>query len=130
MFIETDRVVVVIEGKRTEPGPTRGTLWLPGRHQMIRNLDAAYEIRGARQLFGFFLVEGQGPAGAVPDKWKKVAIETITTPVIDSSLPHRPIGEQAEIAEAFLGVASWKQVLGALSLDLDLPDSSQRDAST
>lgn len=34
VFLETPDAVIVVEGKRTEPGPTTETTWMPGRHQM------------------------------------------------------------------------------------------------
>lgn len=58
VFLETDEVVVVIEGKRTESSPTTATAWMPVRHQMLRHLDGAWEIRGSRSVYGFFIVEG------------------------------------------------------------------------
>ena len=55
VYIETPGALVVIEGKRTEPGPTTDTTWMSGRHQIWRHLDAAWEIRGRRSVFGLFL---------------------------------------------------------------------------
>jgi hypothetical protein len=57
--IETPDALVVIEGKRTEGGPTTSTKWLPGRHQMWRHIDAAWERRGRRRVYGMFIVEGE-----------------------------------------------------------------------
>jgi hypothetical protein len=60
VYLETPEVIVVIEGKRTEAGPTTHTRWMPHRHQMLRHLDCAWEVRGQRAVLGFFIVEGQG----------------------------------------------------------------------
>ena len=65
VFLQTPEVIVVIEGKRTERGPTVRTTWMPGRDQMMRHIDCAWEIRGTRKVFGFYLVEGDGGAEAV-----------------------------------------------------------------
>jgi hypothetical protein len=64
--IETPDALIVIEGKRTESGATIDTTWLTGRHQIWRHIDAAWEIRGRRQVFGFFIVEGEDPDGRLP----------------------------------------------------------------
>lgn len=41
VYLETPDLLVVIEGKCTEAGPMTHTTWMPGRHQMLRHLDAA-----------------------------------------------------------------------------------------
>lgn len=68
VFIETEQVVIVIEGKRTERGPTTSTKWMPVRHQMLRHLDCALEIVGGRRLFGFFIAEVD-ERGGLPLAW-------------------------------------------------------------
>jgi hypothetical protein len=57
VYLDTGEVVVVIEGKRTEPGPTTSTAWMRVRHQMLRHLDGAWEFRQGRRLYGLFTVE-------------------------------------------------------------------------
>ena len=64
-FIETPDALVVVEGKRTEAGPTRDTTWMAGRHQIWRHMDAAWEIRGRRLVYGLLIVEGD-PTGMIP----------------------------------------------------------------
>src|ERR1700733_9989689 len=71
VLIETPDALVVIEGKRTEPGPTLDTTWLSGRHQIWRHIDAAWEIRGRRRVFGFFIVQSQDSDGGLPPHWRK-----------------------------------------------------------
>lgn len=110
VYIETDDLVVVIEGKRTEPGPTTTTKWMKGRHQMLRHLDCAWEIRGNKKVVGFFIVEGQGKSGDVPPDWLTYAKELVSPDVIKKSLPHRGPEEQAQIAAAFVGVTTWQKV--------------------
>lgn len=58
--------VVVIEGKRTEPGPTTSTTWMPVRHQMLRHIDAAWDTRGTRRVIGLMIVEAAEGSTAVP----------------------------------------------------------------
>lgn len=109
VFIETPDALIVIEGKRTEAGLTTHTTWMSGRHQMLRHIDAAWEMRGSRQVFGFFIVEGDD-SGDVPEKWKAAALETVSKPAIDGSLPHRGPDDREGIAKAFCGVTTWQQV--------------------
>jgi len=110
VFIETDDLVVVIEGKRTEQTPTTKTKWMAGRHQMLRHLDCAQEIRGNKYLVGFFIVEGEGMSTEVPAKWLEYARDTIKPDAVLSSLPNRGPEEQKDITSAFIGVTTWQRV--------------------
>ena len=76
IFIETDDLIVVIEGKRTEKKPTTTTKWMHGRNQMLRHLDCAWETRGGKQLGGFFIVEGNGLSEDVPPALGKLLQQT------------------------------------------------------
>jgi hypothetical protein len=119
VYLETPDILVVIEGKRTEPRAKPDTEWMPQRHQMLRHLDCAWEVRGERAVLGFFIVEGQGGADAlaVPSKWQRAAQATISSPALDESLPHRTPAERLAIAAGFLGVTTWQQVCAAFQLD-------------
>ena len=46
--IVTDRLVLLIERKRTE-GLSESTAWYRGRNQLHRNLEAARELAGGRE---------------------------------------------------------------------------------
>jgi hypothetical protein len=109
-FIETDHLVVVIEGKRTERAPTTTTKWMAGRHQMLRHLDGAWEARGCRRVIGFFIVEGSDDSLEPPAEWLRFSSETTNAGSLASSLPHRGPEEQHQIAEAFAGVTTWQRV--------------------
>ena len=119
-YIETPDAVVVVEGKRTEAGPTTDTTWLLGRHQIWRHIDAAWERRGRRQVFGLFIVEGESATGDVPELWIRAAQEAVSPAVVASSFPHRSAQETAEIVSCFLGVTTWQRVVHAFQL----PDST------
>ncbi len=128
VYIETDNLIVVIEGKRTEREPTTSTKWMTSRHQMLRHLDCAHEIRGGKCLLGFFIVEAEGAHTEVPSKWLGFAERTLKHDAVCSSLPHRGPDEQQEIAMAFIGVTTWQRVCQEFSdLGLDwksLPDKT------
>ena len=46
VYLETENFIVVIEGKRTERKATSSTTWMPFRSQMLRHMDAAWEVSG------------------------------------------------------------------------------------
>ncbi len=125
--LQTNEVIVVVEGKRTERGPTRHTDWMSCRDQMLRHIDAAWDIADGRQVLGFYVVEGGTGSDAtkVPDEWARVAVETTSPAVLDGSLPHRSASQRQAIARAFLGVTSWQAVCATLGLPWSaLPDQT------
>lgn len=120
LFVETQDALIVIEGKRTEPGATVRTTWMKGRHQMLRHLDAAFEVRARRSVYGVLIVEGdreQDPT-VVPDNWRDEAARMIGD-ALETSLPHRGLAEQRLIAESFVGVTTWQ----AICREFGLPES-------
>jgi hypothetical protein len=126
VYLKTPDVLVVIEGKRTERYPKLYTDWMSHRHQMLRHMDCAWEVRGSRTVLGFFIVEGQGGAHAldVPSRWQSAARATIAPTAIKESLPHRTPTDRQAIADSFLGVTTWQQVCATFQIDYDaLPDT-------
>jgi hypothetical protein len=120
-YIVTPDALIVIEGKRTEAGPTTHTTRMPNRHQMLRHIDAAWEIRGNRSVFGFFVVEadvGEHPT-AVPTNWREAARATTGRETIDESLPHRGPDDREGITRAFLGVTTWQAIVARFGLNPD-----------
>jgi hypothetical protein len=82
---------------------------------MLRNLDAAWEIRGGRSVVGFFIVDERG--GAPVSAWNQFVSETVVPDVLEASLPHRSEAERDAIARAFLGVTTWQ----AVCREFDIP---------
>jgi len=125
IFIQTSGLLVLIEGKRTEPKPTTATKWMKGRHQMLRHIDCAWEIRGKRQVRGFFIVEGNSAQQDVPSPWLDHARDTIKSRSIASSLPHRGPEEQRAIASCFTGVTTWQRICREFAIEWkQIPDST------
>ena len=84
---------------------------------MLRNIDAAWEIRGGRAVVAFYCVEGLSPDKTiVPPVWKGIATNTIRAETLDAALPHRSEEQRVAMARAFLGVATWQAVCGSLGL--------------
>jgi hypothetical protein len=106
--LATERLVIVIEGKRTERGPTTRTSWMPVRHQMLRNIDDARDRSDGRSVIGFFLIEGDDHDPlTVPQEWREWSAYTVSRNALDASLPHRSESERWAIASAFLGASTW-----------------------
>lgn len=115
VYLATPDAIIVIEGKRTEAGPTTSTTWMPIRLQMLRHLDGAFEIAGPREVFGFFMVEGPED-GELPAVWEDACASTLDAELIEASLPHRSPAEREVIANAFLGAVTWQRACDALGV--------------
>lgn len=111
--------LVVIEGKRTEATVTTDTSWLTGRHQIWRHLDAAWEIRGNRAVYGFFIVENDAePSGrSVSDAWFSATSACLEKEALRTSFPHRSADEARAISRCFLGATTWVNVCEHFQLD-------------
>jgi hypothetical protein len=121
--IITPDAIVVIEGKRTELGPTLNTAWLTGRHQIWRHIEAAWCAREGKRVFGFFIIEGD--EAGIPARWKEAAGSALYETSLCTSFPHRSTAEIAQIASCYLGVATWQQVCSQFGIDfLALPDAT------
>lgn len=114
-YLRTNHAVVVIEGKFTERAPTTRSTWMDVRHQMLRHIDAAWDTRAHRSVYGFFIVEDTSAPG-----WTNAVKQTIAREALQKSLPHRSPAVQASIAEAFLGITTWEEVRHATGLRSDL----------
>lgn len=118
VYLETDEVVVIVEGKRTEPGPAISTGWMPMRHQMLRHLDAAWEHLRERRLYGLFIVEADeaGEKGEPPAAWRMAVDASVSDEALEQSLPHRAPDQRSAIAAALLGVTTWQAVCDELQI--------------
>lgn len=110
--VETDRILLVVEGKRTERQATSVTTWMGNRSQMLRHMDAAFDIAGRRRVLGLEIVEGPGDADAeIPSAyWLDEAKKLRSDKVLAASLPHRDVAVRGQLRDGFLGVTSWQRV--------------------
>jgi hypothetical protein len=93
--LETDKLVLLIEGKRTE-SLSESTEWYSGRNQLHRNLEAARELARGRE-FGVFLIgEAEIPPSALGNP--------------EEGLPHLTSEERADLMTHYLGSHTWRQV--------------------
>lgn len=117
-YLETDSLVVVVEGKRTEQSTTCNTTFMPKRSQLIRHMDAAWEIADGRRVLGLLLVEGESPNPMlVPERWSTASDEQIQPALLVPSLPHRTAEERDVIAGGVLGVATWQRICEKFNIE-------------
>jgi hypothetical protein len=93
-YLETDRFLLFVEGKRTEP-LSESTVWYKGRNQLIRNLEVAEELAGTKD-YGVMLIS-EDP---MPEP---------THAEVDTSLPHLSPEHRDELMKHFLGCRTWRQ---------------------
>jgi hypothetical protein len=108
VFIATPRIVVLVEGKRTDM-LSPATDWYPRRSQLARNLEAAAAV-------------ADGRIGVV-----MLALEHLIPDLdVDShrdGLRHLDADDQDRMLSGFVGQASWKQICDATGVDYAaLPD--------
>jgi hypothetical protein len=119
VYIRTESLVLVIEGKRTEGGTTKASQWQKVRHQLLRHMDCAWEAT-TLPVFGMFIVEG-APDGdpksiGVPAKWIAEAKAEVSPQALDGSFPHRSPQRRSQLAKGFLGVTTWQTVCHQLGV--------------
>jgi hypothetical protein len=119
VYLVADKALVVVEGKRTERSATNDTTWLNGRHQIWRHIDAAWEIRGSRAVYGFFIVESDPVStdGSVPELWREAGRACLDRAALLTSFPHRSAEEVTAISRCYLGVTTWRKVCEQFEID-------------
>jgi hypothetical protein len=115
-LIETPDALIVVEGKRTEPGPTTHTTWMARRDQIWRHSDAAWEARGTRHVFGMFVVEGDD-RGDVPAVWMEGLHRARSAEPLAASFPHRTGDQIRQLVGCLVGVTTWQKVCVRFGLD-------------
>jgi len=111
-FLETDRLLLLVEGKRTEL-LSSATGWYPFRNQLVRNLEVAQEQGHRRDKHFAVMVLSEDP------------IAPLTKQEICDSLPHFDAQKRNSLMEHYLGNATWKSVCDATGLVFsDLPGTT------
>ncbi|HYF80519.1 MAG TPA: hypothetical protein VD973_25710 [Symbiobacteriaceae bacterium] len=115
----TDRMVLFIEGKRTEEGPSAGTIWAPNRNQVLRNLDCARALAactGRPHYYVMLVVEAY--SGQPADDRRAQQHQLVTAPdVVAKSLPHMSEQEQEGALRHYLGVTTWQAIVSRFGLE-------------
>jgi hypothetical protein len=89
---------------------------------MLRHLDAAWENRQGRRIYGLFIVEREAGAASVEPSsaWHQAVEATISEEVLKGSLPHRSPDERSQIAGALLGATTWQAVCEEFQIPLEV----------
>lgn len=104
-FIETPKVRLFVEGKRTDK-LSAGTSWYQGRNQLLRNLEAASAFCGSRPFVQLLIVEH--PQAELPSS------------IVEASLPHLKSEERQKLLQHYAGSVTWQDVCDALDIRYDL----------
>jgi predicted protein tyrosine phosphatase len=106
--LETESLVLVIEGKRNE-GLSPATHWFPQRNQLWRNVEAAAAYAAGKRYAVLLLAETPVEAGST----------------LDASLPHLAHGERRLLAQHYLGCVTWRDACRTTGVDYSkLPDTN------
>jgi hypothetical protein len=109
-YLETDRMILLIEGKRTEP-LSQSTDWYDGRNQLLRNVEAIAERAGGKE-FGVILLS-EAPMEAPSER------------MIAGSFPHLEEQQREPLMRHFWGCYTWAEACGATGVNLnDLPKTA------
>ncbi|MCZ7590536.1 MAG: hypothetical protein M5U27_17110 [Gaiella sp.] len=100
-WLETERLVLLIEGKRRE-SLSPATAWYPDRNQLVRNLEVASGSVGTKEAFVLLVVEEAGPG--------------LTRERLIASTPHMSDGNRELLTERYLGQVTWRSLVDALEL--------------
>jgi hypothetical protein len=108
-YIETTRLRLFVEGKRTEK-LSPSTSWYRKRNQLLRNLEAA-SVQANGQPFAQLLITEE-PSSDLPS-------ETVV-----ESLPHLSADERSELLSHYAGAVTWRSLCSAVGLNYEaLPNT-------
>jgi hypothetical protein len=99
---ETDRLLLFVEGKRTEP-LSASTHWYPERNQLVRNLEVVGELADGRAA-GVLLTTEE-------------AVVELTAEAIALSTPHLNEVQHARLWDRYLGQTTWRVLCDRLGVD-------------
>ena len=100
VYIETNKFILVVEGKRTEKTLTDSTtFFIKGRDQLIRHMDSALNVAGNKIVFGIIIYEEGAQYRPVLDM-----------NLLNSSLPHRSAKEREMIKSHYLNPITWQDI--------------------
>jgi hypothetical protein len=104
-WLETERLILIIEGKRRE-SLSAATAWYPARNQLVRNLEVAGDSAGAKDAFVLLAVEDAAPE--------------LTRDALMASTPHMSERHREVLSERYLGQVTWRSVVRALALPVSV----------
>ncbi len=111
-LLMTDRLVITVQGARTDPPPP-ATDWYPQRSQLVRALEAARQL-GEDRPWGSVLISDRPLAEATPEQLEQA---------LPAAAPHLTEAEVSQLGAGYLGNLTWEAACAAVDLPLStLPD--------
>jgi hypothetical protein len=104
--LATDKLVITIEGKRTEP-LSPATDWYPQRSQLVRNLEAAKQLAKGRAWAALLISEELVAEGT----------DAALDAALPAAAPHLTVAERDELHARYLGNFTWEDACEATGLD-------------
>lgn len=109
-LLETEKLLLLIEGKRTEP-ISASTTWFPRRNQIVRNAEVAQALAGSKNFV--VLLCSEQPIELPSDSWQE-------------SLPHKTPAEIEGLQRHFLGCVTRPEITNKLCPKLTLPNTIEQ----
>ena len=111
LFIENDKFIIVIEGKRTETDITRSTTYLPNRCQMVRHIENALEYcKGKKTIIGFYIIED---SCRYEDHCSKVSFKED----LEKETIKKDDNLKSAIINSFYGYTTWQKISDNLNIN-------------
>jgi hypothetical protein len=101
-WLETDRLLLFVEGKRTE-ALSSSTHWFPARNQLVRNLEVVGELAAGR--VAAVLLVSEEP------------IVELTPADVAASSPHLADSDRDALLGRYLGQTTWRALCAQLGVD-------------
>jgi hypothetical protein len=126
--VETEKLVLFIEGKRTETA-SENVSWFAERNQIARNLECAKWYARKRDISKEFAVLMVIEEGTNEDHH----YQSVSASRLLASWPHLPANGfgQGSLIDGFLGIVTWQEILKVWGISTDvLPDTVNDVATT
>lgn len=101
-WLETERLLLFVEGKRTEP-LSASTHWYPEPNQLVRNLEVVGEL--ARGRAAAVLLVSEEP------------VAELTEATLAASTPHVDVLAREQLRRRCLGQTTWAELCRRLGMD-------------
>jgi hypothetical protein len=112
-LLETEKLLVLIEGKRTEP-LSESTRWFPQRNQVLRSLEAlGAHARSVNKEFAVILMTEE-------------YVQARTLDAIAASLGHLPEEDRFALIGHYLGCVTWSEALARIYFPHTVEDAAKR----
>jgi hypothetical protein len=112
-FLETENLILLIEGKRTEP-ISSATRWFPQRNQLLRNLEVGRALaRQKEKEYALILMAEEYMPGMSLDD-------------VFASLPHLTPRQRSDLLRHYLGCVTWSQALAKIFFPHTVQDVAKK----